>query len=169
MTPMRARQERFCRRFVEFGCATTAARAAGYAPRSAKNAGYRLIRHPRIAQRIAAIEAEAARLHCPSDAVLVGKLETVYRRAIVDHQFHAAARAVDLQAKLRRGAAEDRASARTHVEFEPADGPVDLPGTRLAGNGHGPVPHPAQTAGGRPAADAATTQNDDFCNRENAC
>jgi hypothetical protein len=32
---------------------------------------------------------------------LVGKLENVYRRAIVDHQFHAAARAVDLQARIR--------------------------------------------------------------------
>jgi len=36
MTPLKARQERFCRRFAEFGCATTAARAAGYAPGSAK-------------------------------------------------------------------------------------------------------------------------------------
>ena len=44
MTPLRARQERFCRRFVEYGSATTTAVAAGYAPRSAKNAGYRLRR-----------------------------------------------------------------------------------------------------------------------------
>ena len=29
MKPLKARQERFCRRFAEFGCATTAARAAG--------------------------------------------------------------------------------------------------------------------------------------------
>jgi phage terminase small subunit len=101
MTPLKARQERFCRRFVEFGCATTAARAAGYAPKSARNAGYRLIRHPRIAARIAQIEAETARLHSRNSDVLVGKLENVYRRAIVDHQFQAAARAVDLQARIR--------------------------------------------------------------------
>jgi hypothetical protein len=63
MTPLKAQQERFCRRFAELACATTAARAAGYAPQWAKSAGY--------------------------------------RRAIVDHQFHAAARAVDLQARIR--------------------------------------------------------------------
>jgi hypothetical protein len=101
MTPLKARQERFCRRFAEFGCATTAARAAGYAPKWANTAGYRLLRHPRIATRIAEIEAETARLHSRTDEVLVGKLENVYRRAVVDHQFHAAARAVDLQAKIR--------------------------------------------------------------------
>jgi hypothetical protein len=36
MRPLKPRQERFCRRFAEFGCATTAARAAGYAPGSAE-------------------------------------------------------------------------------------------------------------------------------------
>ena len=101
MKPLKPRQERFCRRFAEFGCAATAARAAGYAPRWAKSAGYRLLRHPRIAARIAEIEAQTARLHSRTDEVLVGKLENVYRRAIVDHQFHAAARAVDLQARIR--------------------------------------------------------------------
>ena len=98
---MKARQERFCRWFVELANAAAAARAAGYAPRGAKIAGYRLLRHPRIAKRIAAIEAETARLHSQTSDVLVGKLENVYRRAVVDHQFHAAARAVDLQARIR--------------------------------------------------------------------
>ena len=55
---------------------------------------------PRVARRIAEIEAETARLHSRDGDVLVGKLENVYRRAIVDHQFHAAARAVDLQARI---------------------------------------------------------------------
>jgi hypothetical protein len=86
MTPLKARQERFCRRFVELACATTAARAAGYAPRWANTAGYRLLRHPRIAQRIAEIEAETARLHSRTSEVLVGKLENVDRRAVVDLQ-----------------------------------------------------------------------------------
>ncbi|MGF1640705.1 MAG: terminase small subunit [Rhodospirillales bacterium] len=101
MTPLKPRQERFCRRFVELGCAATAARAAGYAPRSANNAGYRLLRVARIGARIAAIEAERGDAHCDSREVLLGKLETVFRRAIVDHQFATAARAVDLQARLR--------------------------------------------------------------------
>jgi phage terminase small subunit len=38
MKPLKPRQERFCRRFAEFGCAITAARAAGFAPRSTKAA-----------------------------------------------------------------------------------------------------------------------------------
>jgi len=100
MTPLKARQERFCRRFVEFANATVAARAAGYSPEGANRAGYRLLRHPRVARRIAEIEAETARLHSRDGDVLVGKLENVYRRAIIDHQFHAAARAVDLQARI---------------------------------------------------------------------
>ena len=101
MTALKARQERFCRWFVELANAAAAARAAGYAPNGAKTAGYRLLRHPRIARRIAEIEAETARLHSDGDAVLIGKLENVYRRAIIDHQFHAAARAVGLQARIR--------------------------------------------------------------------
>jgi hypothetical protein len=69
MKQLKTRQERFCRKFVELGCATTAARAAGYAPQWANSA--------------------------------LRKLETVFRRAIVDHHFATAARAVDLQARLR--------------------------------------------------------------------
>jgi hypothetical protein len=78
-----------------------AARAAGYAPGSSNNTGYRLIRHPRISRRIAEIEAETGEMHCTTRDVLLGKLETVFRRAIVDHNFATAARAVDLQARLR--------------------------------------------------------------------
>jgi propanediol dehydratase small subunit len=145
MKPLKPRQERFCRRFAEFGCATTAARAAGYAPRSAKVAGYRLIRHPRLAARIAEIEAETARLHSRGDEVLIGKLENVYRRAVIDHNFHAAARAVGLQAQIRRDGGRVAASAGAH------DASADRPGTR------------PETAGAAAAAIPAATRNDDFC------
>ena len=40
--------------------------------------------------------------------VLLGKLENVYRRAIEDHHFYAAARAIELQAKLTGMAAVKR-------------------------------------------------------------
>ena len=123
MTPLKARQERFCRRFVELACATTAARAAGYAPRWANTAGYRLLRHRRIAQRIAEIEAETARLHSRTSEVLVGKLENVYRRAVVDHQFNAAARAVDLQARIRGFTGQIPLSANMDEDIETADWP----------------------------------------------
>jgi len=116
MKQLRTRQERFCRKFVEYGCPTTAARAAGYAPKSASNAGYRLIRHPRIVERIAEIEAEKGEAACADRDVLLGKLETVFRRAIVDHHFATAARAVDLQARLRGFIGPNAALANTHPD-----------------------------------------------------
>ncbi len=81
-------------------------------------------------RRIAEIEAETARLHSRSSEVLVGKLETVYRRAVVDHQFHAAARAVDLQARIRglsaplalSAGADTDAEAETWPSARPANG-----------------------------------------------
>lgn len=100
MDALKTRHERFCRHFVECGNATTAAKAAGYAPASARNAGYRLLRNPRIVLRIADIQREMANSHCKSVDVLLGKLENIYRRAVDDHSFAAAARAVELQAKL---------------------------------------------------------------------
>jgi hypothetical protein len=100
MKRLKTRQERFCRRFVELGCASAAARAAGYAPQSAKNAGYRLRRDPRIVRRIAEIEGAPAEDRCDGRDALFGKLETVYRRAMVDRRFSTAAHAVDLQARL---------------------------------------------------------------------
>ena len=100
MGRLRHRQEMFCQRFVETANAAAAARAAGYRPGSARNAGYRLMRHPRIAARIAEIQAEIALISCQDINVLLGKLENVYRRAVNDHHFATAARAVELQAKL---------------------------------------------------------------------
>jgi crotonobetainyl-CoA:carnitine CoA-transferase CaiB-like acyl-CoA transferase len=100
MICLKPRQERFCRRFAEYANAAVAAKAAGYAPQSARNAGYRLLRDPRILKRIAEIQVETADAHCRDMDVLLGKLENVYRRAIDDHHFSAAARAVELQAKL---------------------------------------------------------------------
>lgn len=100
MQRLKARQERFCHQFVECPNASAAAKAAGYRAASARNTGYRLLRDPRVVARIAAIQAELASQQCRELDILLGKLETVYRRAIDDHQFSAAARAVELQAKL---------------------------------------------------------------------
>ena len=100
MGRLKPRQERFCQRFVECANAAAAARAAGYTAQSARNAGYRLLRHPQIAARIAAIQAETARAACRNVDVLLGKLENVYRRSVDDHHFSTAARAVELQARI---------------------------------------------------------------------
>ena len=111
MDRLKPRHERFCIAFVECANAALAARAAGYAPGSARNAGYRLLRQPRIVSRIADIQKETAHAHCRNVDVLLGKLETIYRRAVDDHHFAAAARAVELQAKLS-GVAPTTASSR---------------------------------------------------------
>jgi hypothetical protein len=121
MKQLKSRQERFCRKFVELSNPTGAARAAGYAPASASNAGYRLIRHPRITRRIAEIEAEKGESHCDTREVLLGKLETVFRHAIVDHQFATAARAVDLQARLRGFTGPGAVAAHTRPDWEAGD------------------------------------------------
>jgi phage terminase small subunit len=100
MRRLKPRHERFCRSFIECANASVAAKVAGYAPASARNAGYRLLRHPRIAARITEIQRETAQTHCRNVDVLLGKLEMIYRRAVDDQHFSAAARAVELQAKL---------------------------------------------------------------------
>ncbi len=100
MTRLKTRHERFCRSFVECTNATLAAKVAGYAPRSARNAGYRLLRQSGIIARISEIQKETAQAHCRDVDVLLGKLEMIYRRAVDDHHFAAATRAVELQAKL---------------------------------------------------------------------
>lgn len=100
MRRLKPRHERFCRSFIECANASVAAKVAGYAPASARNAGYRLLRHPRIVARITEIQRETAQTHCRNVDVLLGKLEMIYRRAVDDRHFSAAARAVELQAKL---------------------------------------------------------------------
>lgn len=124
MKRLKTRQERFCERFVELGNASAAAKAAGYLPASARNTGYRLLRDPRIISRIGAIQAEMADHHCRQVDTLLGKLETVFRRALDDHQFSAAARAVELQAKLAGLGERSQVRAPTRRE-KAAVGPTD--------------------------------------------
>lgn len=100
MGRLKPRHERFCQLFVECADASAAARDAGYSAKSAWNAGYRLLRPPLIADRIAAIQAETARAACRNADVLLGKLETVYRRSVADHHFSTAAQVVELQARI---------------------------------------------------------------------
>lgn len=131
MKRLRPRQERFCRLFVLHPNAAQAARNAGYDPQWARNAGYRLLRQPRIVQRISELQREMAEAHGRDIDVLIGKLETVYRRSVDDHAFSAAARAVELQARLagltrdhRRSAAGDRSgdTSADRAAGEPPDG-----------------------------------------------
>ena len=60
MAKLSARHQRFVQEFIQDGNAAAAALRAGYSPRSAKNAGYRLLRHPEVQEAIARAQATAA-------------------------------------------------------------------------------------------------------------
>ncbi len=105
MKPLTLRQERFCHAFVNWACGAVAAREAGYAVKSSRKQGSAMLQTERIRARIHEIQSQLAHDAGSDMDALIGKLEVVYRRAIEDHHFYAAARAVELQAKLIRAAA----------------------------------------------------------------
>ncbi|MBT3306945.1 MAG: terminase small subunit [Alphaproteobacteria bacterium] len=114
------RQERFCHRFVEYGCASSAAIDAGYSRPTARQQGWRLLQDARVQARIAEVQAELVGRGGPRPDVLMGKLEAVYRRAMKNHHFHAATRAVELQARIGGHAVRLRDSARD-TDMAPAN------------------------------------------------
>jgi|GEM_PF-6608848 len=98
--PLRRRHELFCQYFVLYGSAARAAEEAGYAAPACKNQGYRLLKRPEVKARIAEIHRDLAGEFNPDGEVLLGKLEAIYRRAVDDGYLNAAARIVELQARL---------------------------------------------------------------------
>ncbi len=98
--PLSPRQETFCHSYVYFPNAANAAREAGYEAASARQQGHRLLRTTGVAARIAAIRRGMADDGCRETGVLLGKLENVHNRAIEDRHYVAAARTVEIQARL---------------------------------------------------------------------
>ena len=99
-TRLSARQEVFCHSYVYFPNAANAAREAGYEAASARQQGHRLLRMGEIAARIAEIRQRMADDGCRETGVLLGKLQNIYNRAIEDRHYVAAARTVEIQARL---------------------------------------------------------------------
>ena len=99
-TPLSPRQETFCHSYVYFPNAANAAREAGYEASSSRQQGHRLLKAQAVAARIAAIRQRMAEDGCRETGVLLGKLENVYNRAIEDRHYVAAARTVEIQARL---------------------------------------------------------------------
>jgi len=58
------------------------------------------MRQSHIRERVAEIRPGLATAYCLDAGVLLGKLEAIYQRAICEHSFHAAARAVEIQARI---------------------------------------------------------------------
>jgi len=96
------RHEAFCQHYVLCGNATVAALNAGYSSLSVRNQGYRLTHRADTRTRIADIRRGLARAYCLDAEVLLGKLEAIYQCANESRNFHAATRAVDLQARIVR-------------------------------------------------------------------
>ncbi len=106
--PLPPRREAFCQHYVVDPNGTVAAVEAGYAPGSARQEGYRLLNDPAVAARISELRADMASRHGRAVDDHIAKLETVYRKAMTEHHFHAAVRAVEAQARLARLAAARR-------------------------------------------------------------
>lgn len=92
------RQEKFCGHYALTGNAAEAARVAGYAQRSAANHGFRLIRDPRVRERVYAIRVNRAIQFGPVTAF--SRLENLYRQASEAGAWRAAAFILTLQARL---------------------------------------------------------------------
>lgn len=96
--PLSFRQEKFCEHYALVGNAAEAARQAGYAERSAKNHGSRLLGDARIRDRIYAIRVNRAMKFGP--VMAFARLESLFFKATEKGDIRAAARILTLQARL---------------------------------------------------------------------
>ncbi len=133
--PLPPRREAFCQVYVVDPNAAAAAVEAGYAPGSARQEGYRLLNDPVVAARISQLRSDMANRHGRAVDDHIAKLETVYRKAMTEHHFHAAVRAVEAQARLARLAAANTAGGAAPAALEPDrrdDGAGPPPWPRVA-------------------------------------
>ena len=103
MKSLTHRQERFCHAFVHWANGAEAAREAGYTVRSARKQASVMLQTVRIRALIHEIQTQLAEDAGADMAALIGKLEIIYRRAIGDHHFYAAARAANRPPALNDG------------------------------------------------------------------
>ena len=94
------RQLAFCEHYVECPVATRAARKAGYAEASAAQQASRLLKHPRIMQRILELRRKRHLEEAYRRESLLDKFETVFAESIERHEFYAAIQALTMQARL---------------------------------------------------------------------
>lgn len=125
MTPIKPRQERFCQFYLYTANATRAAARAGYAPRSARKQGSRLLGDKRILARISELRAMIAQWHCADADQLLAKLEAVFCQAVESGHWGAAVRAVELQARL--AGVMPRANRGTQTEEMETNGDNENP------------------------------------------
>ncbi len=125
MTPIKPRQESFCQFYILYANATRAAIRAGYAPRTARKQGSRLLHDKRVLARITELRADIAKQHCADADQLMAKLEAIFGQAVEGHQWSAAVRAVELQAQLAGVMPRARRQAKmaTNNDIEKSNAP----------------------------------------------
>jgi len=100
MPALKQTYEAFCQAYVANPNATAAAQSAGYLLDHAHQQGYRLMRRPAIAERIAELRSQQAERECLAPEALLSKLDAAFRAALKNDQPAAAARIVEAQAKI---------------------------------------------------------------------
>ena len=99
-TSLTHRRQKFVARYVETGNARASAREAGYAERSAHVTGSRLLRNDKVAAAIE-VERETLRVRASLDQdMILSELLSLYRDARNDGAYSAAARCLQLVAKM---------------------------------------------------------------------
>ena len=97
------KQERFAQAYILHRNATEAAKAAGYAPRSAYNQGYRMLKNDEIVERIADLENELE-----TNIDVISEIENQYTFAKANGHTNSAIKALELLSRVR-GAKSDKA------------------------------------------------------------
>ena len=96
------KQERFAQAYVLHRNATEAAKAAGYAARSAYNQGYRMLKNDQIIERIADLESELV-----TNIDVISEIENQYTFAKANGHTNSAIKALELLSRVR-GAKSDK-------------------------------------------------------------
>ena len=108
------KQEKFAQAYVLHRNATEAAKAAGYAPRSANNQGYRLIQLQEVVDRVHELEHELE-----TDVNVIEELEEQYTFAKVNGHTNSAIKALELLSRVR-GANSDTSRVTDKETLETA-------------------------------------------------
>ena len=96
------KQERFAQAYILHRNATEAAKAAGYAARSAYNQGYRMLKNDEIVERIADLENELV-----TNIDVIDEIENQYTFAKANGHTNSGIKALELLSRVR-GAKSDK-------------------------------------------------------------
>ena len=117
---LNARHQRFVQEFIQDGNAAAAALRAGYSPRSARNAGHRLLRNPDVQEAVAQAQATVSQRAGDSAERVVRDLLRYCDGAAEDRDWRALGKLAELRCKVQ-GMLTER------IEHSgPGGGPIQL-------------------------------------------